>query len=159
VRRSRRSLDPDTIFSTATMDINLPEVHAELSGVFAAYERALVGNDVEQLDALFWPSAFTVRYGVGENLVGIEAIRAFRSARSPLNLARTLRNTVITTFGRDFGTAMTEFTRPAFESDGRLTRIGRQSQTWARFAGSAAHGGWRVVAAHVSLLTLPEPAS
>jgi Protein of unknown function (DUF3225) len=139
------------------LPINLPDVHAELSAVFAVYERALVGNDVAQLDALFWPSTFTVRYGVAENLIGIEAIRAFRSARSPLNLARSLRNTVITTFGPDFGTAMTEFTRPAFEHDGRLTRIGRQSQTWVRFADAALHGGWRVVAAHVSLMNLPEP--
>jgi Protein of unknown function (DUF3225) len=139
------------------MDINLPDVHAEVSAVFALYERALVGNEVETLDELFWPSPSTVRYGVGENLVGIDAIRAFRSARSPLGLARTLRNTVITTFGRDFATAMTEFVRPAFEQDGRLTRIGRQSQTWARTA-QHGHGGWRVVAAHVSLLSLPDPA-
>jgi Protein of unknown function (DUF3225) len=137
------------------MDINLPEVHSELSALFALYERALVGNEIELLDELFWPSPFTVRYGVGENLVGIDAIRAFRSARSPLGLARTLRNTVITTYGRDFATAMTEFVRPAFERDGKLTRIGRQSQTWARTA-QAAHGGWRVVGAHVSLLTLPD---
>jgi hypothetical protein len=132
-------------------------VHAEVSAAFALYEVALVGNDVEHLDALFWPSPFTVRYGVGENLVGIDAIRAFRSARSPLGLARTLRNTVITTFGRDFATVMTEFVRPAFETDGKLTRIGRQSQTWARTAPDAlgGHGGWHVVAAHVSLMTLP----
>jgi len=135
------------------MDINLPDVHAEVSAVFALYEQALVGNDVELLDELFWPSEFTVRYGVGESLVGIRAIRAFRAARSPVGLARTLRNTVITTFDRDFATAMTEFVRPSFEADGRLTRIGRQSQTWARTA-RPGHGGWRVVAAHVSLITL-----
>ncbi len=123
------------------MDINLPDVHAELSAVFARYENALVTNQVDVLDELFWTSAHTVRYGVAENLRGIEAIRAFRSARSPLNLARTLEHTVITTYGRDFGTAMTEFRR-----DGQ-TRAGRQSQTWARFP-----EGWRVVAAHVSLL-------
>jgi hypothetical protein len=123
------------------MDINLPEVHAELSAVFARYEDALVNNKVEVLDELFWPSEFTVRYGVGENLRGIAAIRAFRSARSPLNLARTLQHTVITTYGRDFGTAMTEFQREG------ASKTGRQSQTWVRLA-----EGWRVVAAHVSLL-------
>ena len=133
------------------MDINLPEVHAEVSAVFALYEEALVNNDVELLDELFWPSPFTVRYGVGENLVGIKAIREFRAQRSPVGLARTLRNTVITTFDRDFATAMTEFVRPSFEEDGRLKRLGRQSQTWARTA-RPGHGGWRVVAAHVSLL-------
>ena len=83
-----------------------------------------------------------VRYGTGENLVGYDAIRAFRAARPATGLARTLRNTVITTFGQDVATVMTEFVR-----DGN-PRIGRQSQTWVRFAGV----GWRVVAAHVSLL-------
>lgn len=123
------------------MLINLPEVHAEVSAVFARYEDALVNNRVEVLDELFWTSAHTVRYGVGENLYGIEAIRAFRLARPSAGLARALNNTVITTFGHDFATAMTEFRR----SGG--TRLGRQSQTWARLP-----EGWRVVAAHVSLL-------
>lgn len=130
------------------MDINLPDVHAEVSAIFALYEQALVANDVTLLDELFWDSPLTVRYGVGENLVGIEAIRAFRNARSPVGLARELRHTVITTFGRDFATAMTEFVRPAVS--------GRQSQTWVRTA-APGHGGWRVVAAHVSLLPKPAP--
>ena len=130
------------------MDINLPDVHAEVSAIFALYEQALVANDVTLLDELFWDSPLTARYGVGENLVGIEAIRAFRNARSPVGLARELRHTVITTFGRDFATAMTEFVRPAVS--------GRQSQTWVRTA-APGHGGWRVVAAHVSLLPKPAP--
>ena len=125
------------------MDINLPDVHAELSAVFALYEQALTSNDVALLDQLFWDAPHTVRYGVAENLVGIEAIRAFRAARSPAGLARELRRTVITTYGRDAGTAMTEFVRGG--------RSGRQSQTWVRFP-LPGHGGWRVVAAHVSLL-------
>ena len=137
------------------MEINLAEIQAEVGAVFALYEAALVGNDVERLDELFWPSEHTVRYGVGENLVGIDAIRAFRNARSSAGLARSLRHTVITTFGRDFATAMTEFVRPSFEANGRLSRIGRQSQTWVR-TGQPGHGGWRVVAAHVSLLNLPD---
>ena len=136
------------------MNINLPEIHAELSAVFARYEDALVHNKVDVLDELFWPSENTVRYGVGENLRGIEAIRAFRNARPSVGLARSLSNTVITTFGRDFGTAMTEFVRPTYRQDGRLLRVGRQSQTWVRTA-EPGHGGWRVVAAHVSLLDLP----
>ena len=130
------------------MDINLPDVHAEVSAIFALYEQALTSNDVTLLDQLFWDSPHTVRYGVGENLIGIEAIRAFRNARSPVGLARELRHTVITTFGRDFATAMTEFARPAVS--------GRQSQTWVRTA-APGHGGWRVVAAHVSLLPKPAP--
>ena len=123
------------------MEINIPFVQAELNSVFARYEDALVNNKVDVLDELFWSSGFTVRYGVGENLVGIEAIRAFRAARPATGLARTLQHTVITTYGTDFGTAMTEFQREG------STKTGRQSQTWVRFA-----EGWRVVAAHVSLL-------
>jgi hypothetical protein len=123
------------------MEVNLPEVLAELTAVFARYEDALVNNRVEVLDELFWHSPHTVRYGAAENLIGIDAIRAFRIARPATGLARRLSNTVITTYGRDFATAMTEFHR-----DGSA-RIGRQSQTWVRLA-----DGWRVVAAHVSVI-------
>ena len=124
-----------------SVEINLPEVLAEVTQVFARYEDALVNNRLDVLDELFWPSPQTVRYGAAETLVGIEAIRAFRTARPASGLARTLAQTVITTYGRDFATAMTEFQR-----DGHA-RSGRQSQTWVRFA-----EGWRVVAAHVSML-------
>jgi hypothetical protein len=96
-----------------------------VTAAFARYEDALVRNDVDVLDALFWHSDAVVRYGAGENLVGIDAIRAFRMARPSAGLARTLGATVITTFGRDFATAMTEFRR-----DGNPA-IGRQSQTWS----------------------------
>ena len=123
------------------MQINIPDVHAEVSAAFAAYEAALVGNDVATLDALFWTSPHVVRYGATENLYGHEEILAFRKARPSAGLARTLRRTVITTFGRDFATASTEFTREGTD------RIGRQSQSWARLP-----EGWRIVAAHVSLM-------
>lgn len=123
------------------MDINLPEVVAEVTAVCERYERALVGNDVAVLDELFWNSAHTLRYGAGENLYGYDAIREFRAARSPQGLARTVLRSCITTYGRDFATANIEFQR-----DGSA-RSGRQSQTWMRTA-----EGWRVVAAHVSLL-------
>jgi hypothetical protein len=126
------------------MDINLPDVHAEVTAAFARYEHALVHNEVEVLDELFWNSPHTVRYGAGENLYGIEAIRAFRIARPSVGLARTLQDTVITTYGRDTGTAMTLFRREGG------TKIGRQSQTWVRMP-----QGWCVVAAHVSLLDPP----
>ena len=122
-------------------DINRPDVLREVREVFARYEQALVGNDTETLDALFWHSDAVVRYGATENLVGIEAIRAFRAARSSVGLARTLDRTMITTFGTDFATAMTEFRREGND------RIGRQGQTWVRFA-----EGWRIVAAHVSII-------
>jgi hypothetical protein len=119
--------------------VNDPAVCAEVEAVFARYEDALVHNRVEVLDELFWRSPHTVRYGGGENLHGYDAITAFRAARSPVGLARTLSKTVITTFGRDCATAMTEFRR-----EGSML-VGRQSQTWVRMP-----AGWRVVAAHVS---------
>ena len=122
-------------------EINLPDVLAEVTAVFARYEHALVNNLVDVLDELFWNSPHTVRYGAAENLIGIEAIRAFRAGRPAVGLARRLSNTVITTYGRDYATAMTEFQR-----DGSV-RQGRQSQTWVRI-----RKGWRVVAGHVSLI-------
>jgi hypothetical protein len=125
------------------MQINQPEILHEVSAAFARYEDALVNNRVEVLDELFWTNPLTVRYGAAENLYGIDEIRAFRQARPSAGLARTLRRTVITTYGRDHATAMTEFFR-----DG-TTRTGRQSQTWVRMP-----EGWRVVAAHVSVVDL-----
>lgn len=122
-----------------SVELNLPDVKAEVEAAFSAYEAALVGNDVETLDALFWDHALTIRYGAGESLYGREEILAFRKARPSQGLERTLRRTVITTFGRDAATANTEFERGG--------RIGRQSQTWVRLP-----EGWRVVAAHVSFL-------
>ena len=123
--------------------INLPEVLAELEAVFVRYEHALVNNQIDVLDELFWASDRTVRYGGGENLVGIDAIRAFRIARPAVGLQRSLHRTVLTTFGRDLGTASTEFRREGSD------KVGRQMQTWVRF-----EQGWRVVAAHVSVVDL-----
>ncbi len=129
---------------THALPINDPAVLAEVQAVFARYEDALVNNRVAVLDELFWRSPHTVRYGTGENLYGFDEIAAFRAARPSAGLARTLTRTVITTYGRDLATAMTEFRR-----DGQPA-IGRQSQTWARLP-----EGWRVVAAHVSLMPGP----
>lgn len=123
------------------MDINLPDVLAEVTAAFDRYEKALTGNDVRVLDELFWVSPHTLRYGVGENLYGSDAIRAFRASRPAAGLERDLLRTVITTYGRDVGTANVEFRR----RDSAAT--GRQSQTWMRMP-----EGWRVVSAHVSLL-------
>lgn len=124
------------------MDINLPDVLAEATAAFERYEVALVTNDVAVLDELFWNSPHTLRYGATENLYGYDAIRAFRAGRPSAGLARTLGKTVITTYGRDFATANTEFHRAGSE------RVGRQSQTWMRTP-----EGWRVVSAHVSLMS------
>jgi hypothetical protein len=127
------------------MDINIPEVLAEVEAGFARYEAALVGNDLEALDALFWESPHTIRYGGAENLYGHQEIAAFRAGRDPVGLARRLERTVITTYGRDFATASTLFRR-----DAAARKIGRQMQTWVRLP-----EGWRVVAAHVSLIAEP----
>jgi len=121
--------------------INLPEVVAEVTAAFDRYEDALVNNKVEVLDELFWNSPHTLRYGATENLYGYAEIQAFRAARPAQGLAREILRTVITTYGLDFATANVEFRREGG------TRTGRQSQTWMRTA-----QGWRVVAAHVSLL-------
>jgi len=121
--------------------INLPDVVAEVAAVFERYEDALVTNKVEVLDELFWASPLTLRYGAGENLYGYAEIQAFRAGRPAVGLARELLRTVITTYGHDFATANCEFRRAGSE------RTGRQSQTWMRTP-----EGWRVVAAHVSLL-------
>jgi Protein of unknown function (DUF3225) len=123
------------------LEINLPEVVGEVSAAFQRYETALVSNDVAVLDELFWKSPLTLRFGVTENLYGYDAIADFRAARSPINLARRLMNTVITTYGRDLATANTEFQR-----DGAAL-TGRQSHVWLRCP-----EGWRIAAAHVSLL-------
>ena len=124
------------------MDINLPEVKAEVEAAFAEYEKALISNDVETLDRLFLDSPNTIRYGAGENLYGYAEIAAFRAARPSVGLERSLERTVITTYGRDMATAWTMFRRPSLPG-----KIGRQSQVWARTP-----EGWRVVAAHVSVI-------
>lgn len=122
-------------------EVNLPEVVEEVEAAFRRYERALIDNDVEVLGELFWRSPHTIRYGAGENLHGWDAIAAFRQARPAVDLDRDLIDIVITTYGRDFATASTEYRRR------QSGRRGRQSQTWARMP-----EGWRVVAAHVSFL-------
>lgn len=127
------------------MDINIPEIKAEVEEAFARYEQALVTNDVDALQSLFWNSPYTIRYGIGENLYGYDEIGAFRAARSPVGLARTTSRTVITTYGNDFATASTLFHRQTTPG-----KVGRQMQTWARTP-----DGWRVVAAHVSVIEAP----
>lgn len=124
------------------MDIDLPEVVAEVKEAFERYEKALVGNDVAALNNLFRDDARTIRYGGTEILYGYAEIKSFRAARSPVALGRTLSGTVITTFGRDYAVASTLYERPSAPG-----KIGRQMQTWVRFP-----EGWRVVAAHVSLI-------
>jgi hypothetical protein len=123
------------------MMINDPDTLREVEAAFAQYEAALMTNDLEALDALFWNSPLTVRYGPGQNLYGFDAIAAFRVGRVGGSPQRTLSNTVITTFGRDFATANTEFQRVG------AARPGRQSQAWARIDEQ-----WRVVSAHISML-------
>jgi hypothetical protein len=128
------------------MEIDLPDVLAEVSEQFARYEKALVSNDVAVLDELFRKDGRTLRYGIGENLYGHDAIMAFRAARSPVGLMRKTEKTVITTYGRDTAVASTLFYR-----EGAPGRVGRQMQTWIRCP-----EGWRIVAAHVSIIDEPK---
>ena len=122
-------------------EINIPEVVAEVRAVFDRYEAALTTNDVPVLEELFWNASETTRYGVGENLYGWEEISAFRQARTTGSFRRTLMRTVITTYGRDFATANTEYQREGHDQPGRETK------TLLRTA-----DGWRIVSAHVSLM-------
>jgi hypothetical protein len=124
------------------MEIDIPAVKAEVEEAFARYEAALMSNDVDALQALFWADPHTIRYGIGENLYGHAEIGAFRAARSPVGLARTIFRTVITTYGQDSATASTLFKRGSVPG-----KVGRQMQTWVRMP-----EGWRIVAAHVSLI-------
>ena len=128
------------------MEIDLPEVVAEVRAAFDAYEKALVNNDVDALNAIFRDDPRTIRYGAGENLYGYSEIKSFRVARSPVGLGRTISKTVITTYGREFAVASTLYNRPSAAG-----KIGRQMQTWVKFP-----EGWRVVAAHVSLIDPPK---
>jgi hypothetical protein len=127
------------------MDVDLPEVAAEVRAAFERYEQALVSNDVDTLDALFHQDERTIRYGIRENLYGHKEVAAFRAGRSPIGLGRTTSRTVITTYGRDCAVASTLFHRPTL-----VGKVGRQMQTWVRFP-----DGWRVVAAHVSIIDAP----
>lgn len=128
------------------MEIDLPEIIAEVREAFDRYEKALVSNDVPALDALFRDDPRTVRYGAGEILYGYADIKAFRAARSPVGLGRQLSRTVITTFGREFAVASTLYERPSAPG-----KIGRQTQSWVKFP-----EGWRVVVGHVSLIDSPK---
>lgn len=129
------------------MEIDLPDVLAEVTAQFQRYETALVNNDVAVLDELFRCDKRTLRYGIGENLYGYDAIMAFRAARSPVGLMRRTDKTVITTYGRDTAIASTLFYRDAWAR----SKVGRQMQTWIRFA-----EGWKIVAAHVSIIDEPQ---
>jgi hypothetical protein len=124
------------------VDIDLPEVVAEVKAAFDRYEKALTGNDIATLNSIFHDAPQTIRYGIGENLHGHKEISGFRAARSPVGLMRSISRTVITTYGRDFAVASTLFHRASTPG-----KVGRQMQTWARFP-----DGWHVVAAHVSLI-------
>src|SRR3954469_17752824 len=127
------------------MQVDLPDVLAEVTSQFERYEQALVANDVGVLDELFRADSRTLRYGIGENLYGYDEIAAFRAARAPVGLMRRTAKTVITTYGRDTAVASTLFYRETAPG-----RVGRQMQTWFRFA-----EGWKIVAAHVSIIDEP----
>ena len=128
------------------MEINLPDVLSEVTAQFARYEQALVSNDVTVLDELFHKDARSLRYGIAENLYGYGEITAFRAARSPVGLMRKTAKTLISTYGRDTAVASTLFYRDSLPG-----KVGRQMQTWIRFP-----EGWRIVAAHVSIIDEPK---
>ena len=124
--------------------VNAPDAVASVTYAFETYEKALLDNELDVLDGYFWSSEFTDRFGVAENLYGADAIEAYRRQCQPVGPGRTLHGTVVTTFGDTFATVSTQF------RDGETDNFGRQMQTWVRFA-----EGWKVVAAHVSLMRTP----
>ncbi|MGE0851424.1 MAG: oxalurate catabolism protein HpxZ [Hyphomicrobiaceae bacterium] len=128
------------------MDVDLPDVVAEVGAAFERYEKALVTNDIQVLDELFRMDDRTIRYGIAENLYGHQEVAAFRAGRPPVNLMRSRSRTVITTYGRDYAVASTLFHRESLPG-----KIGRQMQSWVRFP-----QGWRIVAAHVSIIDAPK---
>ncbi len=126
------------------MTINDPDVVAELSDLYSRYENALVANDVETLISMFWSGDRVMRFGATENLYGPSDLEAFRRSRPTQNLARTIQRLDIVSFDRDFASITLEFER---ETEAGPIR-GRQSQVWVRLP-----EGWRIVQAHVSLLS------
>jgi ketosteroid isomerase-like protein len=122
------------------VEINRPEVVAEVAAAFAEYEKALVAGDVDAMSRAFWDSADVVRFGINDHQVGAGELRAWREAQPPLPPGRTLIDPKITTFGDDLAVVTTRFRYPGSATEGR------QSQTWHRFPDA----GWRVVHAHVS---------
>jgi hypothetical protein len=128
------------------MECDLPDVIAELKAEFERYEQALISNDVATLNEIFHNDSRTIRYGASENLYGHAEIASFRAARAPVGLERSLSRTVITSYGRDHAVASTLYHRASAPG-----KIGRQMQTWVRLP-----EGWRVVAAHVSMIDEPK---
>jgi hypothetical protein len=121
------------------LEVNNPAVLAEVTPLFQRYQDAIISNDVDVLNALFWNDGLTIRYGTAENLYGHHAIANFRATRTAAQHAREVTKTVVTTYGRDCATTNIEFTRSG--------RRGRQSQTWVRMP-----EGWKIVSAHVSYI-------
>lgn len=125
---------------SSMMEINIPDVVAEVKDAFLRYQRAVDTNDVETMNTLFWQSPYTVRFAPNGTLIGHDAIASFRRGRATKStFERILKNTVITTFGRDFAATNTETTKVGERG------VSRQSQTWIRTP-----QGWRIAAAHVS---------
>jgi hypothetical protein len=134
------------IAPTAGMEIDLPEVVAEVKAVYDAYNQALNSGNLAVLNGTFRNDERTIRYGRAENLYGYKAIEGFRATARPIDPPLTLSKIVITTYGRNFAVASTLQYRA-----NQPGKVGRQMQTWVRFP-----EGWRVVAAHVSNIDEPK---
>ena len=128
------------------MDIDLPDVVAEVRAACEQYQAALAANDIDTLNRLFRNDPRTIRYGGGENLYGYSEISAFRSARRPGGISSRQSKPVITAYGREFAVASA-----LFHPKNAPGKVGRQMQTWVRF-----DEGWRIVAAHVSVIDIPQ---
>ena len=119
------------------MEIDRPDVIAEVSAAFEAYERALTANDVEGILSFFAGRA--VRFGIADQQVGLAEQAAWRHAQGPLPPGRRLEDTIIHAYGESIVIVTTLFGYPGRDV------LGRQTQTWVRLP-----EGWRIVTAHVS---------
>ena len=119
------------------MQIDRPDVVAEVTAAFTDYEEALVADDAERAVSFFAPGA--VGFGIADRQTGRAEQLAWRRAQPPLPPGRRLKDTVVTTYGADLAVVTTLFGYPGSDV------LGRQSQTWVRL-----EPGWRIVTAHVS---------
>ena len=126
------------------MVISDPNVVREIEAEFAGYDRALASNDVAALNGFFFDSPFTIRYGIAENLYGYPEIQAYRAAVVASGAGPKRGRTVSTAYGKDFATVST------LSQSSQPGKVGRTMQTWVRLP-----QGWRIVAAHVSIIDTP----
>jgi hypothetical protein len=126
---------------TAMDDFNPAPIEAEVRAAFDDYEHALLHNDIDRMDAWFWPDERLVRFGIADMQHGAAEVAAWRRTAPGVPANRAHQRVTVTAFDDRTAIVALEF------ANGDEPRIGRQSQVWRRFP-----AGWRVVHAHVSMV-------